>query len=131
MIERVGGRPVLRMLAMAVAITCQLAAQVAVNRPAFEVASVKENLANPPYQDDAPQRSGNRITMRNTPLLSMVTWAYHLTNPNYEIVMGPYEKLFWDSYDIEALTHEATNEEDLRMMLQGLLEDRYGLRAHH
>jgi len=61
----------------------------------------------------------------------MVAWAYHLTNPNYQIVMGPYEKLFWDSYDIEALTQDATNDDDLRTMLQGLLENRFGLRAHH
>lgn len=110
-------------------IASALPAQPPMKRPMFEVVSVKENPGSP-YQDDVPQLSGNRVTMRCARLTSMIAWAYRLTNPNYEIVTGPYEKLFWDTWDIAALTRDGTSDDDLRLMFQNLLEQRFALKVH-
>lgn len=114
---------------IALAIVSALPAQSPVKRPVFEVISVKENPGSP-YQDDVPQRSGDRVTMRCTRLNAMIAWAWRLANPNYEIAAGPYEKLFADTYDIAALTHEGTSDDDLRLMFQNLLEERFALKVH-
>src|SRR3569833_4301660 len=90
------------------AIASSLSAQTPVKRLTFDVISVKENPGSP-YQDDVPQRSGDRITMKCARLNAMIARAWRLTNPNYEIVAGPYEKLFSDTYDIAALTHNGVS----------------------
>ena len=118
-----------RISLITLAISAALLAQAPVKQPAFEVISVKENPGSP-YQDDVPQRSGDRVTMRCARLTSMIAWAYRLTNPNYEIVTGPYEKQFWDTWDIAALTHDGTNDDDLRLMFRNLLEERFALKVH-
>ena len=100
-------------------------------RLSFDVASVRANLIDNPLTDLVPRRSGNRIAMRNSQLRSILTWAYHLTNSNYQLVGGPWEKNLWDdSYDIEALAPGPTGDDDLRRMFQTLLEDRFNLKVH-
>jgi uncharacterized protein (TIGR03435 family) len=106
--------------------------------PSFEIASVKANLIHDPSDprytgltDYVPQRSGDRISMRNSQLRSIVAWAYHLTNPDYQLVAGRWEKSLWeDSYDIEALTTGSPGDDDLRRMFQTLLEERFELKSH-
>jgi uncharacterized protein (TIGR03435 family) len=69
--------------------------------------------------------------MRNSQLVSVIAWAYHLANSNYELVAGQWEKELWDaSYDIEARVPGTPNDGDLRRMFQTLLEDRFNLKVH-
>jgi len=53
-------------------------------RPAFEVASIKENTgaAGPPIW--VPQRSGDRVTLRKVRLDVVINYAWHIDNL-YEI----------------------------------------------
>ncbi len=104
--------------------------QPAQERTSFEVASVKAMLADDPNSDFVPRRSGNRITMHNAALGTMIAWAYHLTNAEYQLVAAPTEKHLWDDYDIQALAPGSPNDDDLRMMFQTLLEDRFQLKMH-
>jgi uncharacterized protein (TIGR03435 family) len=104
--------------------------QTAEKRPAFEVASVKANLADDPYSDAVPQRSGDRVTMHNIQLRTVIAWAYHLENPSYELVAGPWDKSLYDSYDIQAVAPGSPGEDSLRLMFQTLLEERFGLKVH-
>jgi uncharacterized protein (TIGR03435 family) len=105
--------------------------QPAHERPSFEVASVKEVVVDDPESDFVPKRSGDRIAMHNADLWKIIAWAYHLTNAEYQLVaMAPNKKLLGDDYDIQALVPGSPNDDDLRMMLQTLLEDRFGLRVH-
>jgi uncharacterized protein (TIGR03435 family) len=113
-----------------VAAAAGLYGQTAGKRPAFEVASVKPMLVDDPKSDDVPQRSGDRVTMHNASLDRVIAWAYHLSNPNYQLLAGPWEKMLWDSYDIQALVAGSPGEDDLRLMFQALLEDRFGLKVH-
>jgi uncharacterized protein (TIGR03435 family) len=105
-------------------------AQPATERPSFEVASVKPMLVDDPKSDYVPRRSGDRITMHNVSLWTMIAWAYRLTNPDYELVSPPNEKLLRDDYDIQALAPGSPSDDDLRIMFQRLLEDRFQLKVH-
>src|SRR6476646_1590788 len=88
-------------------------AQPAQERPSFEVASVKAMVVDDPQSDFVPRRSGDRITMHNAQLRTIIAWAYHLTNPEYQLVAAPAEKLLWDEYDIQALAPGSPNDDDL------------------
>jgi uncharacterized protein (TIGR03435 family) len=115
----------------AIPIVCWVAlAQPAQQRRSFEVASIKAMLADDPESDFVPRRSGDRIVMHNAQLRTMIAWAYHLTNAEYQLVASPTEKLIWDEYDIQALAPGSPSDDDLRMMFQTLLEDRFQLKVH-
>jgi uncharacterized protein (TIGR03435 family) len=105
-------------------------AQPAHERLSFEVASVKAILVDDPNADYVPRRSGNRITMHNAALGTVIAWAYKLTNAEYQLVAAPSEKHLWDNYDIQALAPGSPNDDGLRVMFQTLLEDRFQLRVH-
>jgi uncharacterized protein (TIGR03435 family) len=105
-------------------------AQPAKERPSFEVASVKAMLVDDPRSDFVPRRSGDRVTMHNASLWTMIAWAYHLTNADYQLVAGPGEKLLIDDYDIQAIAPGSPGDDELRMMFQTLLEDRFQLKVH-
>lgn len=107
-----------------------LSAQPAGNRPSFEVASVRENRIDDPLTDYVPRRSGDRITMHNSQLASILAWAYRLTNIDYQLVGSRWEKNLYDSYDIEARAPGSPGDDDLRRMFQTLLENRFHLTVH-
>jgi uncharacterized protein (TIGR03435 family) len=105
-------------------------AQPAQERPSFEVASVKAMLVDDPNSDYVPRRSGDRITMHNSALGTIIAWAYRLTNAEYQLVAAATEKHLWDNYDIQGLAPSSPNDDDLRIMFQTLLEDRFQLKVH-
>jgi uncharacterized protein (TIGR03435 family) len=107
-----------------------VSAQPAKERPSFEVASVKAMLVDDPKSDYVPRRSGDRVTMHNVSLWTMIAWAYRLTNPDYQLVAPPGDKLFQDDYDIQAIAPGSPGDDDLRLMFQTLLEDRFQLKVH-
>jgi hypothetical protein len=67
-------------------------AQPTQERRSFEVASVKALLDDDPNSDYVPRQSGDRITMHNAALGTIIAWAYHLTNAEYQLVAAPTEK---------------------------------------
>ncbi len=99
-------------------------------RTEFEVASVKPNTQNGQI-DGVPRRSGTLITMHNTRAFSMVFYAYHLT-ANWQVV--GYDKLAdsvgYGWFDLDARTPEGATDDQVRLMMQSLLEDRFKLKAH-
>jgi uncharacterized protein (TIGR03435 family) len=105
-------------------------AQSAKERPSFEVASVKAMLVDDPVADYVPRRSGDRIMFHSVSLWTMIAWAYHLTNADYQLVAPPTEKNLSDDYDIQALAPGSPSDDDLRLMFQALLEDRFQLKVH-
>jgi uncharacterized protein (TIGR03435 family) len=69
--------------------------------------------------------------MHNTRAFSMVYYAYHLT-ANYQIV--GYDKLpdslGYGWFDLDARAPEGATDDQVRLMMQSLLEDRFKLKAH-
>jgi uncharacterized protein (TIGR03435 family) len=96
--------------------------------PAFEVASVKRNTNNGP-SDRTPRRSGDTVTMHNTQLGSAFMYAYHLTyayqfSGNLQLPDG------WNWYDFEAKVEGSPTDDQVRLMFQALLQDRFKLKVH-
>lgn len=96
-------------------------------RPAFEAASIRENTANdrPVW---VPERSGNRTILHRVPLDVVVNYAWHIDNL-YQVSFPstmPSEK-----YDIETVSDGTPDEDQLRLMFQSLLEDRFKLKTHY
>lgn len=105
-----------------------LLAQSTVSRPVFEVASVKRNATNG-ESNFTPKRSGDRVTMHNIQVGSVVYFAYNLKY-NYQMSGSLDLPLGWNWYDFEAIAPPSTSEDDLRLMFQVLLEDRFKLKVH-
>jgi uncharacterized protein (TIGR03435 family) len=93
------------------------------------VASVKQNTTNGPSDMRGPRRSGESVTMHNTQLYSLIYYAYHL-NGSYQ--MAGFTRLpdGWNWYDIEARTGAPATDDQVRLMFQSLLEDRFKLKVH-
>ena len=97
-------------------------------RPEFEVASIKENVNNGP-SDFVPRRSGDLIVMHNTRLFVLFNYAYHLTD-TYQ--MDRYDRFAegFKWYDIEARAPGGATDDQVRLMFQSLLEDRFKVKLH-
>ncbi len=92
----------------------------------FEVASVKPvkpgTRAEPSVE---PSASG--LTVRSVNLLGLLMWAYQIAAANQ--ISGPDWMLTQD-FDIAARTSEPVSTDQLRQMLQTLLEQRFKLTLH-
>ena len=103
-------------------------AQSAAAKPQFEVASVKPNT------DDGrmisfPVRSGDRVQMHNNQVGSMILYAYNVSN--YQVIGNTRLPEHWNWYDIDAKVEGSPSDEEVRLMFQSLLEDRFKLKVHH
>ncbi len=98
--------------------------------PAFDVASVK---ASQPGTGGEPRRmreniqvSPGTVTMRNVNLKACIRWAWHVTE--YQ-VSGP-AWLDSERYEIAGKAPGPATEDQLRLMVQGLLQERFKLALH-
>ena len=98
--------------------------------PAFEVASVK--LADPGGANpgDIPRNmdsSPGHFIMRNVPLRHCLEWAYDLKD--YEVT-GPEWIKSDNRYDIVANAPGPASDNEMRLMLQTLLTERFQMKLH-
>jgi len=96
-----------------------LTAQAA--KPTFEVASVKRNLSG--FGIPGP-RPGGVYSATGSTLQTIVLWAYGIRD--YQLLEGPG----WvrtDRFDIAARAGRDASGDELRLMVQSLLEDRFKL----
>ncbi len=126
----------------AIALICaNLRAQTPTARPQFEVASVKpaandqtggrtarmqEMIRNLRQPGMIPLADPGRIRLENWALLDLIAAAYSVRATQ---VSGP-AWLSDRSFDIEATVPDGAPKEELNAMLQSLLEERFGLKAH-
>lgn len=101
---------------------------------AFEVASVKPNKSGPNSPQRAGLSRGERVTMINVPLLVLLQNAY----PGMSAIEGAPK---WvgspggpnfdaDRFDVNAKASAESSVDQLRIMLQTLLADRFKLAVH-
>jgi uncharacterized protein (TIGR03435 family) len=103
------------------------AQSAAAARPQFEVASVKpDTVAGPP--GFLPIRSGDLVLMHNNQLQGIVMYAYHVAF--YQLVGFREIPDAWKWYDIDARVAGTPSDDELRLMFQSLLEDRFKLKVH-
>jgi len=93
------------------------------NVPRFEVASVKPMLE--PHLQTRPVRKGGRIAW-TTDLWYMIGYAYRLQP--YRI-SGPIPGSI-NIYSVEATFDPTASDDDVRLMFQSLLRDRFKMRSH-
>jgi uncharacterized protein (TIGR03435 family) len=95
----------------------------------FEVASVKPDTVNGPSDLRGPRRSGDSVVMHNTQLYSMIFYAYGLSG-TYEMVGFTPLPDGWNWYDVEARAAASATDDQIRLMFQSLLADRFKLKVH-
>ena len=92
-------------------------------RPSFEVASVKV-LADMPF--GTPNIHTPDRIRRSTTLMGLVLYAYHLQG--FQVSGMPKGPISW--YTIDAKTNPAATDDQIRLMFQTLLADRFKLTTH-
>lgn len=119
----------MRLLRVAALLVLVAGAITFAQRPVFDVASVKPNTSNGPTDGARPRRSGDLVMFHNTQPYSLIFYAYHLT-ANYQV--AGYQPLPepWSWVDIDARTGVNATDDQVRLMLQSLLEDRFKLKVH-
>ena len=93
--------------------------------PAFEVASIRRNIATDGIPFSPPPPDG--ISLINRPVESLVRFAYDM--PFFRIVDMPA----WaneESFDIIAKAARPITDAERRLMLRSLLIERFGLKTH-
>jgi bla regulator protein blaR1 len=93
--------------------------------PAFEVASVKRNNSAESRSEFHTNPDG--VTITNYRLRFLIPYAYGITV--YQMVGAP-QWLDSNKYDIVARAPKGSSEGQLRLMVQQLLVDRFGLKFH-
>jgi uncharacterized protein (TIGR03435 family) len=98
--------------------------------PTFDVASVKASQSGTGGERrgrENIQVSPGTVTMRNASLKSCIGWAWHVFA--YQVT-GP-DWLDSQRYEIMGKAAGPATEEQLRLMMQGLLQERFKLALHH
>jgi uncharacterized protein (TIGR03435 family) len=117
-------------------------AQQAPVRPSFEIASVRLNKSSDQSHSNIPlgpgdvySSTGGRFTVQGLPLVSYLFFAYKITGDQTEAVLSQLPG--WattDRFDIEAKTDgdpAKDTKDQMRLMMQSLLADRFGLKARY
>src|SRR5579863_3620137 len=92
-------------------------------RLTFEVASVKPSTAE--WMAIAPQRSGGRITWQ-TDLFYLLSYAFHMDRWR---ISGPIPGTDF-VYAVDAKMDPAASDDEVRLMMRSLLEDRFRMTSH-
>jgi uncharacterized protein (TIGR03435 family) len=93
----------------------------------FEAATIKVSTAPPERGGPPPfDPSPGRLKMRSVGMLQMIIWAYKIAPMQ---ISNP-QMLGQDRYDVAAVAAGPANTEEMRVMLQGLLAERFKLTMH-
>jgi uncharacterized protein (TIGR03435 family) len=87
---------------------------------------MREMMRNGQTPGEIPMTGPDRVRLQNWPLLDLIAAAYSVRATQ---VSGP-DWLSDQGFDIEAKLPDGTPKEELNAMLQSLLEERFGLKAH-
>jgi uncharacterized protein (TIGR03435 family) len=109
----------LMLLAMALVLSAQT--------PAFEVASIKAIRSG--GGGSSMRGSTGWITMENVPLKKVTLWAYGIPDDREYALVGP-DWLTTERFDIQAKFPADTSPEQVRLMMQTLLAERFKLVLH-
>ena len=96
-------------------------------RLTFDVASIHRSDANDSTGGIKPLPGGNGYMVQNIPVKLMISLMYKV--PMRQITGGP-QWLESERFDIQAKTDRPYSIEDLHIMFQNLLADRFGLQFH-
>src|SRR5262249_22365890 len=96
-----------------------------------EVVSIKIKAPSEAGPADLmPHRSGNRVSMHNTQLELVVFYAYQVQR-GYPVEGDLNVPEGWRWFDIDAIAADSPTDDEIRLMFQSLLEERFQLKVHH
>ena len=110
-------------------------------RMAFDVASVKKNTTAPPGArssnfplgpGDVYIPNGGHFRAMNHPLFVYIEFAYKITDSQEQLLLPQLPK--WattDRFDIQASVQGNPTKDQMRLMMQSLLADRFKLAVHY
>jgi uncharacterized protein (TIGR03435 family) len=110
---------------VAVAVSCGVAIAAQSSKPAFEVASVKRNLSGP-FASGQNVRPGGVFSATNQSLERLIQFAYGIDAAQLEGGPGWVREY---RYDVSARAAGEVPIDQLRLMVQSLVEDRFRLRV--
>ncbi len=114
-------------LALCAVLSTASLAQTADAHPAFEAADVHISPARKfPFKDGGTLH-GDRYIVHQATMLDLISAAYGLDNEN---VQGGPSWLEQDRYDVIAKASATTSKDNLKLMLQALLAERFNLVVH-
>jgi uncharacterized protein (TIGR03435 family) len=96
-------------------------------QPAFAVASIRPSSAQVQFEHDGiTETTPGSVRMRDVTVATCITWAYGVQHGQ---VSGPawMENEHWD---IQAKADGAVKDEQLKLMMRALLQERFGLAFH-
>lgn len=107
-------------------------------KPHFDVTSVKPNkpdaarISNVPMgPDDAWTPNGGLFSASGFALLNYIGFAYKFTTYDYNSAQSRWPSwVFMDRFDIQARALAGTTKDQMRLMMQSLLADRFRLAIH-
>lgn len=116
-----------------VALTVPCPSQTTAPAPTFEVASVKptehgRNAAGLSVSSDPQATSPGTFTVTNNSLDELIRWAYNVKE--YQLSGPNWLNDDSECFDIRAKMPPDTPKDQLRSMMQALLEDRFKLALH-
>lgn len=115
-------------LVMGMAVISAVAQTPSGQKPTFEVASIKPHKGEVTISAD-PALHGSEVIGTASTMADMITVAY---NVRYDQILGGPGWINTDRFDIEAkASGDAPNGEQVRLMMQDLLGERFQLRLHH
>ena len=96
-------------------------------RPEFEVASIKPNTSENGLSSTRP--GPTELYLENTSLRKCIALAYNVSEDRDSAISAP-DWLNFERYDLAAKYPAGTPLEQVRVMLQNLLADRFKLKLH-
>ena len=131
------GKVVFMTAAFAFAVIPLLSQTSPTPKPSFEVISIKPNVPNPNGQRIGGGARGDRYTMAGANLRMLLQNGYAINSPGtpiaqLQIVGGP-NWIDSDRYDVQATANCSGGpipREQLQLMIQSMLEERFQLKAH-
>jgi uncharacterized protein (TIGR03435 family) len=103
------------------------AAEAATHSASFDVADVHLSPHSLRPFMDGGELNGDRYVIHQATLADLIATAYNLDSTH---VQGGPSWLDWDRFEIVAQAPPTTSKADLRLMLQGLLKERFSLITH-
>jgi uncharacterized protein (TIGR03435 family) len=96
--------------------------------PEFDVASVKANHSG--SDKGAMQMSTGSLTIVNAPLTRIVGAAFGISEERIAYLLAGPDWMGVERYDVNAKFPASTSADQVRLLLQALLKQRFGMRFH-
>ena len=110
----------------------ELQSEAASSKPEFNSASVAPNTSATQDTSMNVTPASGLLSGTNARLISYIYFAYNLTGNQFQLLMPQLPKrVINDRFDIQARADGNPSKEQMRMMMQSLLADRFKLTVHY